>query len=83
MIREINHRYDPQFDSITYIDKTWKNNRSESEHAALMRLLGYRQKQRSAGARLFVQSKNRHVYYKEPGIQSEIALIQEVCGLAA
>ena len=40
VIREINHRYDPHFDSIRHIDKKWRNNRIESDHAAMKRLLG-------------------------------------------
>jgi len=35
VIREINHRYDPHFDSIQHIDRTWRNNLIESDHAAL------------------------------------------------
>lgn len=44
VIREINHRYDPHFDYITHIDKKYRNNRVESDHAALKMLLGYRQR---------------------------------------
>lgn len=43
VIREINHRYDPHFESIRHIDKKWRNNLIESDHAAMKRLLGYRQ----------------------------------------
>lgn len=43
VICELNHRYDPHFDSIQHIDRKWRNNRIESDHAALKRLLGYRQ----------------------------------------
>ena len=39
VIREINHRYDPHFDGIKHIDKKGRNNRIESDHAALKRLL--------------------------------------------
>ena len=44
---EVNHEYDPHFDSIRHIDKKWLNNRIESDHAAMKRLLGYRQSFRS------------------------------------
>ncbi|MEM0937891.1 MAG: DDE-type integrase/transposase/recombinase [Pseudomonadota bacterium] len=47
VIREINHRYDPHFDSIRHIDRKGRNNLIESDHAALKRLLGYRQSFRS------------------------------------
>ena len=47
VIREINHRYDPHFDSIRHIDRKWRNNLIESDHAAIKRLLGYRQSFRS------------------------------------
>nr|WP_279285305.1 DDE-type integrase/transposase/recombinase [Litoreibacter roseus] len=91
VIREINHRYDPHFESITHIDKKWKNNRIESDHAALKRLLGYRQSFRSVssakatlcGIEAVRTIKNRHVYDMKPGIQGEIALVHEVFGLAA
>ncbi|MEP6019223.1 MAG: DDE-type integrase/transposase/recombinase, partial [Paracoccaceae bacterium] len=43
VIRDINHQYDPYFDYITHIDKKYRNNRVESDDAALKRLLGYRQ----------------------------------------
>ncbi|MEM6339896.1 MAG: IS6 family transposase [Pseudomonadota bacterium] len=47
VISEINHRYDPYFDSIRHIDRKWRNNLVESDHAAVKRLLGYRQSFRS------------------------------------
>ncbi|WP_299147478.1 DDE-type integrase/transposase/recombinase [uncultured Tateyamaria sp.] len=47
VIREINHRYDPHFDSIRYVDKKWRNNLIESDHAATKRLLDCRQSVRS------------------------------------
>ena len=46
IIRDIIHRYDPHFDHITHIDKKCRNNRVESDHAALKRLLGYILKRR-------------------------------------
>jgi len=47
VIREINHRYDPHFDSIRHIDRKWRNNLIESDHAAMKRLMEYRQSFRS------------------------------------
>ena len=47
VIREINHRYDPHFDNIRHIDRKWRSNLIESDHAAVKRLLGYRQSFRS------------------------------------
>ena len=57
VIRDLNHRYDPHFESILHIDRKWRSssvrkrssgpfsakNRIESDHAALKRLLGTRQ----------------------------------------
>lgn len=40
VIRDINHRYDPHFDSIRNIDKKWRNTLIESDHAAMKRLPG-------------------------------------------
>ncbi|MEY8831548.1 DDE-type integrase/transposase/recombinase, partial [Phaeobacter italicus] len=40
VIWDKNRRYDPPFESITHIDRKWRNNRIESGHAALKRLLG-------------------------------------------
>lgn len=39
VIREINHRYDPHFDSIRHVDRKWRNNLIEGDHEALKRLL--------------------------------------------
>lgn len=37
VIREINHRYDPHFEGIRHIDRKWRNNLIESDHAAMKR----------------------------------------------
>ncbi|MEP3528562.1 MAG: DDE-type integrase/transposase/recombinase [Sulfitobacter sp.] len=47
VIREINHLYDSHFDSIRHIDRKWRNNLIESDHAATKRLLRYQQSFRS------------------------------------
>nr|WP_319799780.1 DDE-type integrase/transposase/recombinase [Roseobacter sp. H9] len=69
VIREINQRYDPHFDYITPVDRKYLNNRVESNHAALKRLLGYRQSFRSLrSAKITLQGmetirtiKNAHI----------------------
>lgn len=91
VIREINNEHDPHFDSIAHIDKNWRNNKIESDHAALKRILGYRQSFRSLssakatlrGIEAIQSIKNRHVYDMKPGVQGEIALAHEVFGLSA
>lgn len=83
VIRGINHRYDPHFDSIRHIDRKWCNNRIESDHAAMKRLLGYRQSFRSLRSARATQSgletirtiKLGHIDHKLPGVQGEIQFI--------
>ncbi|WP_282121158.1 IS6 family transposase [Ruegeria atlantica] len=83
VIHEINRRYDPRFDSIRHIDRKWRNNLIESDHAALKRLLEYRQSfqsLRSAKATLSGREtirtiKRGHIYYKQPGVIAEIQFI--------
>ena len=83
VIREINHRYDPQFDSIRHIDQKWRNNLIESDHAAMKRLLGYRQGFRSlrtakatlSGIETIRTIKRGHVHHRHPGVHGEIAFI--------
>lgn len=90
-IRDENRRYDPHFDSITHIDRKWRNNRIESDHAALKRLLGYRQSFRSLRtAKATLQSieavrtiKNNHIPGIAPGVQGEIAFVHQLFGLDA
>ena len=83
IIREINHRYDPHFDSIRHVDRKWRNNRIESDHAAMKRLLGYRQSFRSlrsakatlSGIETIRSIKQGHIHHKQPGVLGEIAFI--------
>ncbi len=90
-IQEDNRRHDPHFDSTTHIDKKWRNNRIESDHAALKRQLVYRQSSRSLssakatlrGIETVRTIKNRHVYDMKPGNQGEIDLLHKVFGFAA
>lgn len=85
VIREINHRYDPHFDSIRHIDRKGRNNRIESDHAAMKRLLGYRQNFRSlrtAKATLgrietIRTIKRGHIHQKQTGVRGEITFISK------
>ncbi|WP_339761134.1 IS6 family transposase [uncultured Sulfitobacter sp.] len=91
VIREINHRYDPHFDYITHVNRKYFNNRVESDHAALKRLLGYRQSFRSLrSAKATLQGmetirtiKNGHIHNRLPGVQGEITFVQNLFGIAA
>lgn len=86
VIRDINHRYDPHFDSIQHIDKKWRNNPIESDHAAMKRLLGYRQSFRSlrsakatlSGIETIRTVKRGHIHNKQPGVEGEIQFISEL-----
>lgn len=86
VIREINYRYDPHFDGIQHIDRKWRNNRIESDHAAMKRLLGYQQSLRSlrtakatlSGIETIRTIKRGHVHNKQPGIQGEIQFISQL-----
>ncbi|MGD9865851.1 MAG: IS6 family transposase [Pseudodonghicola sp.] len=90
VIREINYRYDPHFDGIRHIDRKWRNNRIESDHAAMKRLLGYQQSFRSlrtakatlSGIETIRTSKRGHVHNKQPGIQGEIQFISQLFAAA-
>lgn len=91
VIRGINHRYDPHFDSIRHIDRKWRNNLIESDHAAMKGLLGYRQSFRSlrtakatlSGIETIRTIKRGHIYYKQPGVRGEIAFIGGMFNTAA
>ena len=91
VIREINHRYDPNFDGIHYIDRKWRNNLIESDHAAMKRLLGYRQSFRTlrsakatlSGIETIRSIKRGHIHHKQPGVQGEIAFIADLFEAAA
>ncbi|SMY09780.1 IS6 family transposase [Flavimaricola marinus] len=84
VIREINHHYDPHFDSIRHIDRKWQNNLIESDHSAMKRLLGYRQSFRSlrsakatlSGIETIWTIKRGHIYHKLPSVKGEIELIR-------
>lgn len=90
VIREINHRYDPHFDSIRHIDRKRRNNRIESDHAAMKRLLGYRQSFRSlrsakatlSGIETIRTIKRDHIHYKQPGVLGEIQFVSKLFATA-
>lgn len=83
VIRVIDHSYDPHFDSIRHTDKKWRNNLIERDHAAMKRLLGYRQRFRSlrsakailSGIETIPTLKRCNIDHKLPGFQGEILFI--------
>jgi len=91
VIKDINHQYDPHFDYITHIDKKYRNNRFKSDHAALKRLLGYRQSFRSlSAAKATLQGmeairtiKNDHIQKRQPGVRGELAFVSQIFALVA
>ncbi len=84
IIQEENRRYDTHFDGIRHVDKKWRNNPIESDHAARKRLLGYRQSFRSlrtakatlSGIEIIRTIKRGHIHHKQPGVTGEIAFIK-------
>lgn len=80
VIQDLNHRYDPHFDSILHIARKGLNDRIESDHAALKRPIGTRQSFRSLrsakAALMAVEAirtiKNGHISDKAPGVCEEI-----------
>lgn len=90
VIREINRAYDLHFASITHIDRKYLNNRIESDHAALKRLLGSCQTFRSfrsakatlAGMETIRTIKRGHIHNKKPGVRGEIEFMHELFQLA-
>ena len=90
VLREINLRRDPG-DAITHIDKKWRNNRIESDHAALKRIVspgkGF-QSLRSAkvalqGIEAMRMIKRGHVHNKAPGVPGEVSFVAALFGRAA
>ena len=86
VISEINLRYDPHFDSIKHIDQKWRNNLIESDHAAMKRLLGFRQSFRSlrsakatlSGIETIRTIKRGHIHNKKSGVKGEMAFISQL-----
>ncbi len=84
--REFNHLYDPHFDSIRHVDRKWRSNLVESDHAAMKRILGDHQSfrcMRSAKATLsgienIPTIKRGHIRNKQPGVKGEIEFISQL-----
>jgi IS6 family transposase len=91
VVEEENRRYDPHFDSIRHVDKTWRNNLIESDHAAMKRCLGYRQSFRSlrtakatlSGIETVRTIKIGHIHHKQPGVRGEVEFIRDLFNSAA
>lgn len=91
VICEISCRYDPHFDSIRHIDKKWRNNLIEGDHAAMKRILGYRQSFRSlrsakatlSGIETIRTIKRGHIHHKQSGVAGEIAFVDGLFNTAA
>ncbi len=91
VIRDINHRYDPDFNSIRHIYRKWRNNLIERDDAAVKRLPGYGQNFRSLrtlkatlnGIEAIRTIERGHIHQKKPGVQSEIASICQLYRLPA
>jgi len=86
VIREINHCHNPHFDSIRHIDKKWRNNRVESDYAAMKRLFGYWHSFRSlrlakatlSGKETIRTIKRSHIQNKQPVNRDEIQFISQL-----
>ncbi|CTQ48882.1 hypothetical protein JDO7802_00890 [Jannaschia donghaensis] len=84
VIQDLNRRYDLHFDSILHVDRTWRNNRIESDQAALTRLPGPRQSFRSLrSAKATVVAietirtiKNGHISNTAPGVRGEADFVR-------
>ncbi|WP_156121741.1 DDE-type integrase/transposase/recombinase, partial [Halocynthiibacter namhaensis] len=71
--------------------KKWRNNRIESDHAALKRLLGYRQSFRSLrtakatlqGIETIRTIKNQHIHYPRPSILGEMEFVKNLSIISA
>ncbi len=73
-------------EEIVHIDRKWKNNRIESDHAALKKLItpmrGFKSlsaaKDALKGIEIFRSVKNGHVRNKAPGVAGEICFIERL-----
>ncbi len=89
VIREINQGRGPN-DEIIHIDKKWRNNRIESDHAALKRIIGPGkgfQTIRTAKATLQgIESirtiKRGHVQNKSAGVAGEVSFLNDLFAIA-
>jgi len=68
---------------IRHIDRKWRNNVIESDHAAMKRLLGYRQSFQSvrtakatlSGIETIRTIKRGNIHHEQQGVLGEIAFI--------
>ena len=90
IIREINSNCSPQ-DAILHIDRKWKNNRIESDHASLKRIISpgkgfYSMRTAKAtlkGIEAIRMIKRGHVHGKPDGITGEISFVAALFQTAA
>ena len=72
-------------ETYTRVDRKWRNNLIESDHAAMKRLLGYRQSFRSlrsakatlSGLETIRTIKRGHIHSRNPGVCGEIQFISQ------
>ena len=91
VFQDLNHRFDPHFDSVTHIDRKWRNNRIENDHAALKRLIGTGQSFRSLHSakatfmaiKTIRTIKNGHVENRSTGVRGEIDFVLTLLDAAA
>ena len=82
VIQELNHSHDPNLESIGHIDRKYRNNRIESDHAALKRLPGIRQSFRTLasakatpkGVETIRTIKNGHIETRLPAFAVKLRL---------
>jgi transposase, IS6 family len=90
VIKEINRRRGPG-DEIIHIDKKWKNNRIESDYAALKRIInpgkGFHSlrtaKATLQGVEAMRTIKRGDVHGMAPGVPGEVSFVNRLFGLAA
>ena len=90
VIGEVN-RFELPGEGIVHINRKWENNRIESDHAALKKLItpmrGFKSlssaKATLQGIEAIRTIKRGHVHGKEAGITGEIRFVESLFGLAA
>ncbi|MEL7388139.1 MAG: DDE-type integrase/transposase/recombinase [Pseudomonadota bacterium] len=86
-ILETNRRYDPHFDRIRHIDRKWPNKRIESDHAAMKRSLGQRQRCRSlrtakatlSGIETDRTIEHGRIDHKQQVVVGEVHFVSQLC----
>lgn len=85
------HRYDPHFEGISDVDRKWRNNRNESDHVALKRLLAtgksFRSLRSAKATLMAIETiraiKQGHIRTKQPSVLSEINFVPNLVGVTA